>query len=182
MLLRLAVVAMLVLAVACGDDGGGQAPAEDTAAQTETAPDAPTEAPAEDAADAGGDAEGGATVAVASSDLGDVLVDGEGMTLYLFLNDDQGDSTCYDDCAANWPALVGEVTAGDGVDAALLSSVERDDGDMQVTYNDWPLYYFAGDSAPGDTNGQGVGEVWYAVAPGGDAVAQADGVGYGAEY
>jgi predicted lipoprotein with Yx(FWY)xxD motif len=113
----------------------------------------------------------GDTVSVASSDLGDILVDGSGNTLYLFVPDDQGASTCYDDCEANWPPLVADVAAGEGADGALLGTVARDDGSAQVTYNGWPLYYFVNDAAPGDVNGQGINEVWYVVSGAGEAVA-----------
>ena len=188
--------ALVVLALAaCGGDEDGAA--DQAPAATETVPIAPTEAgteteaaptaeptaaptPAdamtEPTAAAGGTegaAGGAATVEVASTDLGDVLVDGEGMTLYLFMNDEQGgESTCYDDCEANWPPLVteGDVMAGEELDQAMFSTVAREDGSQQVAYNGWPLYYFAGDSAAGDVNGQGVGDVWFAVTPSGEAV------------
>jgi predicted lipoprotein with Yx(FWY)xxD motif len=116
------------------------------------------------------------TVAVAETDLGDVLVDQDGMTLYVFDNDEGGESACYDDCAANWPPVVVEdaADAGDGADAGLLGTTERTDGTTQVTYNDKPLYYWVGDDAPGDTEGQAVGDVWWAVAPDGDAVRGGD--------
>lgn len=106
------------------------------------------------------------------SALGTILTDSKGNTLYVFLNDTNGESTCYDDCAANWPAFeaTGELAAGNGVDASLLGTTERTDGTTQVTYNGHPLYHFAGDQQPGDTNGQGVGGVWYVVSPEGDAV------------
>lgn len=113
-----------------------------------------------------------ATVAVRSTDeYGDVLVDSEGMSLYLFTQDSGGESSCYGDCASNWPPLTveGEPTGGDGVSASL-GTTERDDGSMQVTAAGHPLYYFAGDSQPGDTNGQGVGDVWYLLAPDGSQV------------
>ena len=96
------------------------------------------------------------------------------MTLYVFFADTDGTSTCYDDCAASWPAFVaaGEVKAGGGgdIDESLLGTTERDDGTLQVTFNDQPLYYFSGDAAAGDTNGQGIGDVWYVVSPAGDAI------------
>ena len=115
-------------------------------------------------------ADAGAEIQVTSTDLGDVVVDSDGNTLYLFTPDAQGDSTCYDQCEANWPPLVGDVTAGEGLDADLLGSTDRTDGSVQVTYNGWPLYYFAGDTAPGDTNGQGLNGVWFVVSPDGNAV------------
>jgi len=128
-------------------------------------------------ASVGDESEAGAaaTVAVADSDLGSILVDAEGQTLYVFSNDTGSESTCYDDCATNWPALAadGEPTAGDGVDAALLATTERTDDTTQVTYSGHPLYYFAGDEAPGDTNGQNVGEVWFVVSPEGEALTAA---------
>lgn len=122
---------------------------------------------------AGGDeaaAGGGATISVEASELGDIVVDDEGRTLYAFLPDDQGPSTCYDDCAATWPAFVldgGNPTGGDGVDAELLGTTEREDGTLQVTYDGWPLYHFANDQTADDVNGQGVGDVWYVVSPDG---------------
>ena len=115
-----------------------------------------------------------ATVAVADSDLGEILTSGTGTTLYLFVPDDQGAPTCTGACAQSWPPVfiedAGDVTAGDGVDASLLGTVEHPDAGTQVTYNGWPLYLFAGDSEPGDTNGQGQGGVWYALDPTGNAV------------
>jgi predicted lipoprotein with Yx(FWY)xxD motif len=112
------------------------------------------------------------TVQAGSSELGDILVDADGRTLYLFENDTDGKSTCYDDCATNWPALIaeGDPVAGDGVDASQLGTTERTDGTQQVTYAGQPLYHFAGDEAPGDTNGQEIGDVWYVVSPDGSPV------------
>ena len=150
---RFVVAAMA--AVACGGGGG----ATDDAATTTGATTAAA----------------ATTVAVATSALGDILVDGDGMVLYVFTPDDAGESTCTDGCAENWPPLAGPAGAGDGVDAALLSSVTRADGIEQVTYGGWPLYHFAGDDAPGDTNGQGVNDVWYVVDPSGAAVEAAPG-------
>jgi predicted lipoprotein with Yx(FWY)xxD motif len=112
-----------------------------------------------------------ARVAVADSSLGSILVDGDGNTLYLFTPDQQSDSVCYDQCEAAWPPLVGDVLAGNGIDASLLDSAPRTDGSQQATYNGWPLYYFANDAAPGDVNGQAVNDVWY--------VLDADGEGIG---
>lgn len=119
-----------------------------------------------------GGADDEAIVEVASSDLGDILVDPDGRTVYLFLNDTDGESTCYDDCEANWPPLVadGDPVAGDGVDASKLGTTERTDGTVQVTYGGMPLYHFAGDEAAGDTNGQEIADVWYVVAPDGSPV------------
>ena len=106
-------------------------------------------------------AAGGATVAVASSQLGDILVDAEGRTLYAFTKDKGDQSACSGDCAASWPALTGTATAGTGAQASLLSTSMQADGTSQVTYDGRPLYYFAGDTKPGDTKGQAVGNVWF---------------------
>ena len=107
--------------------------------------------------------------------LGDHLVDGAGMTLYLFTPDAQGASTCVDACAQNWPPLLadGDVAVADGLDAALLGTVERADGAQQVTYGGWPLYTFVNDVAPGDANGQGRNDVWYVVGTDGTALGMA---------
>lgn len=114
-----------------------------------------------------------ATLVVADSDLGEIITAADGTTLYLFMPDAQATPTCTDACAQAWPpfivAGVSEVTAGDGVDAALVGTVEHPTG-TQATYNGWPLYFFAGDDAPGDTNGQGQGGVWYVVDPTGNPV------------
>jgi predicted lipoprotein with Yx(FWY)xxD motif len=126
---------------------------------------APIEGGGED--DGGGDAAEGAAVEAEDSSLGTILADAEGNTLYVFLADTDGESTCYDDCAQNWPAFVteGDPQAGRGIEASLLGTVERTDGTIQITYGGQPLYYFAGDQGPGDTNGQDVGDIWYVVSP-----------------
>ena len=101
------------------------------------------------------------------SSLGTILVDQEGFTLYAFLNDTDGESTCTGDCLANWPAAVvegGELNVGD-LDASLFSTVENAEAGTMLKMGDWPLYRFAGDTAPGDVNGQAVGDVWYVVGP-----------------
>lgn len=109
-----------------------------------------------------------------STENGAFLVDGNGMSLYLFMADQDADtSTCTGDCATNWPAFTvasadALPTAGEGVDASLFGTVTRDDGSIQVTYNGWPLYYFAQDAAAGDVNGQGAGDNWYLVTAGGE--------------
>jgi predicted lipoprotein with Yx(FWY)xxD motif len=158
---RTAITA-LVLALALG------ACAADDAATTTTAGDTTTTAADTTTTEAA--ATGDGSVVLASTDLGDILTDSEGRTLYLFNPDAQGDSTCYDDCADAWPAFVEEGSAGEGVDASLLGTTTRTDGAVQVTYNGWPLYYFSGDVAPGDTNGQALNDVWWVVDATGNAV------------
>lgn len=112
------------------------------------------------------------------------LVDGQGMSLYLFLPDGEGHSTCYEQCADNWPPLLAQdgITLGEGVAEELLGTTLRDDGTVQVTYGGWPLYYFAGDEGPGNVNGQGAGDVWYAVSADGDALVAEDSVEEQAEH
>lgn len=164
-----ALVPLLVVLAACGDD--------DDDATTTTEAEAPGTTEADDTTTTGadddeGDAEADAAlVAAAASDLGQILVS-DGMTLYLFTPDDAGASTCYDDCAATWPPLLadGDVTVGEGLDQAAFDTVARDDGGEQVTVNGWPLYFFANDAAPGDTNGQGLGGNWWVVSPDGEAI------------
>jgi predicted lipoprotein with Yx(FWY)xxD motif len=130
---------------------------------------------AQEASDGGGESqpEAAATVEVATADVGDIVVDSEGMALYMFVPDQEGgEPTCYDDCAQTWPALEadGEPTAGDGLEQSLLGTVERTDGTTQVTYNDLPLYLYAGDEAAGDTNGQGISDVWWVLSPEGEPI------------
>jgi predicted lipoprotein with Yx(FWY)xxD motif len=100
--------------------------------------------------------------------LGGFLTSFDGMTLYMFSNDEAGVSNCADQCAENWPPYtVGsadDLAAGPDVTGTLGVS-ERADGSLQVTYNDMPLYFWKDDAAPGDTTGQGVGDVWFVVAP-----------------
>lgn len=117
-----------------------------------------------------GESAAGIVLEVASTDDGDIVVDADGRTLYLFVPDERGDSTCYDTCESNWPIVPAVTAVGDGVDASLLGSTTRTNGDVQATYNGWPLYYFAGDAAPGDANGQGLNDVWWLVDTAGDAV------------
>jgi predicted lipoprotein with Yx(FWY)xxD motif len=120
--------------------------------------------------DEGSGGNGGPAVKVSSSSLGEILTDESGNTLYLFVPDGAGPSVCNDDCAAAWPPLTESVTAGDGADSALLGTAARDDGTEQATYNGWPLYYFASDAEAGDTNGQGLNDVWFVISPEGEAV------------
>ena len=149
-------------------------PAPPRADETPTAEEPTTAEPAEEqqADTDAAPAAAGASIALATSDLGEIITDNAGNTLYLFIPDARGASTCYDQCETNWPVL-GEVTdVGDGLDATLLGTSERTNGEVQATYNGWPLYYFANDSAPGDTNGQGVGDIWYVVDASGNAIGQ----------
>jgi predicted lipoprotein with Yx(FWY)xxD motif len=119
-----------------------------------------------------------ATVQTSDSDLGTILVDADGNTLYVFDADEGEESTCYDDCETAWPPLASDdPTAGGDADETLLGTTEREDGTLQVTYDGRPLYLFASDESPGDTNGQGVGDVWWVVGPDGAAIEKAAAAG-----
>lgn len=116
-----------------------------------------------------------ATVGVAGTQLGSILVDSRGRTLYLFRRDTGTTSTCAGACAVDWPPLTvrGNPTTGTGANASIVSTSPRGDGASQVTYHSHPLYLFIGDRNPGDTNGQGVnafGGLWFAVSPAGAQV------------
>ena len=103
-----------------------------------------------------------------SEDLGSFLTDSEGMTLYLFTNDEPDVSNCYDQCAENWPPMLLDegqaLTGGAGV-VGELGTTERTDGTAQITYDGQPLYYWINDSEPGDTTGHQVNDVWFVVKP-----------------
>jgi|GEM_PF-353698 len=107
--------------------------------------------------------------------FGSILVDDKGMTLYLFTNDTPNTSTCYGKCATYWPDLLtnGNAVGGAGLDSSKFGTTTRTDGTTQVTYNSWPLYYFAKDKQPGDVTGQGVTNNWFVVSPSGDAIKSA---------
>lgn len=108
-----------------------------------------------------------------SGEYGQYLVDDKGMALYLFTKDEPGVSNCEGDCLAKWPPLLvakgGEVEI-DGADEGLISTITRSDGSTQVTFNDWPVYYWVNDKKAGDTTGQGVGDVWYLLDPQGEGI------------
>ncbi|MEX2555310.1 MAG: hypothetical protein WEB06_06745 [Actinomycetota bacterium] len=145
---------------ACGGDS-------EPAAQPNTpAPTQSTQAPTQ------GSSPRATTVNVATSPLGQILIDAEGRTLYLFMNDTANTSVCTGGCAQTWPPLLvtGPPTGGLGVEASKLGTTSRTDGGTQVTYNGHPLYHFASDSAPGDTKGQGVGGNWFVVSPQGEPI------------
>jgi predicted lipoprotein with Yx(FWY)xxD motif len=121
-------------------------------------------------------ASAGATVKVATdAKLGQILVDGSGKTLYLFVKDTGTVSTCYTSCAQFWPPIVttGPPQAGAGAQASLLGTTQRTDGTTEVTYAGHPLYFFLSDQAAGDTKGQGVdgfGGLWWVLDPTGKAI------------
>ncbi len=144
-----------------------------TTAPAGTMPPAATMAPAATQAMPSTGASGAPQVMVASnSKFGSILTDARGMTLYLLTNDGTNMPTCYAGCAQLWPPLLatGKPMGGSGVDASKLGTAMRTDGGTQVTYNGHPLYTFAQDMKPGDTNGQGFGGVWFVVSASGDPI------------
>ena len=169
-LLLPALLASAAIVAACSSGAASPSAAAPSVAPSEApASEAPaSEAPASEAPAA--DVE----LMVAESDLGQIITDGAGMTLYGFVPDEPGTPTCYDGCAEAWPPVLAEdaaaVTAGAGLDAAKLSTVDRTDGGKQLKYGTWTLYYFANDAAAGETKGQGLNDVWYVIAPSGDLI------------
>jgi predicted lipoprotein with Yx(FWY)xxD motif len=160
--IALAVLA-LVLA-ACSSEDGASPPASQAPASAAASQAPASEAPASEGAT------GGATVAVAESDLGEILTAAEGMTIYYFANDSEGVTTCEGDCLENWPPVVidGDPTAGEGVEAEL-GTIDVE-GESWLTVNGFPAYYFAGDAAASDVNGQAVGDVWWVFGPDGEPI------------
>ncbi|WP_323959413.1 hypothetical protein GC088_12880 [Arthrobacter sp. JZ12] len=189
-----AVVAACLLALTgCG---GSDTQSEDIPAGQETAAEAPpttgeategetgeategtTEEPSDEPTDGETEAAGsggkvGTPLGVAETDLGEVVVDAEGMVLYYFTQDEanSGVSACEGGCLEAWPPVLTETeeVEAEGV-TGELGTIETPDGQLQVTINGMPIYYYAEDEAPGDTNGQGVNDVWYVIGPDGTMI------------
>jgi predicted lipoprotein with Yx(FWY)xxD motif len=123
----------------------------------------------------GGPAED-AELATADSDLGTIVVDDDGKTVYVFDKDTPGSgkSSCTGECLEAWPPVVAESDSpvADGV-TGDVGTITRDDGTAQLTLDGSPLYYWQGDVAPGDVTGQGVQGVWWVVAPDGSKIQEA---------
>ena len=120
-------------------------------------------------------AAGGSQVGLHTTSLGTFLVDGQGKTLYLFEKDTGTTSTCTGACASAWPPFTtkGAPQAGSGVNTSMLGTTTRSDGSTEVTYHGHPLYYFAGDTGPGTTKGEGLkafGAGWYVVNAAGNKI------------
>jgi predicted lipoprotein with Yx(FWY)xxD motif len=161
----IAALSLAIVAAGCGDDngdgssggGGGVYGGGGTSAETTTASPG-----------------GSGAVSVANNpELGEILVDSKGFTLYNFEKDKGGESSCFNACAAAWPpyTVSGQTKAENGAQASLLSTTKRSDGSTQVVYNSWPLYTYVGDKKPGDTTGNDVdqfGAEWYALTPAGE--------------
>ena len=170
MRMRIMLTVLALLVAACGDDGGtattagaGDEATTTTAAETMTG------------------------VNVGDTEAGSALVGPDGLTLYVFTSDINGESTCYDACADLWPPVPAETEVGADLDAAMFGTTTREDGSEQLTVNDMPLYWYSPDEAPGDARGQGFNGVWFVVDADGaivEASAAADAVidydyGYG---
>src|ERR1700744_5132894 len=114
------------------------------------------------------------TVATRHTGLGNVLVDAQGRTLYLFEKDKGMTSACSGACASIWPPLKAtKVVAGTGLSAAHLSGAKQPGGGGDVTYAGHPLYTYVGDTKPGETKGQGLnqfGAEWYVLSPSGTKI------------
>jgi predicted lipoprotein with Yx(FWY)xxD motif len=163
----LAVLAMFGLVVAlaaCGDDSSG----DDKDAKDTTEKETTTTQPAEQP-------EGPATVNVADTGIGQVLVGPDGKTLYLYASDQGTTSAVPANILSAWPPLevdsADAAVAGEGVDESKLGTAPQPDGSIWVTYNGHLLYSFSGDSAAGQTNGHKLGNVWFALTPAGEQAA-----------
>jgi predicted lipoprotein with Yx(FWY)xxD motif len=166
------LTALALLVAGCGSDssssggayggkGGGSAGGDSTAS-SETKP-----------ATSGGTGGDGIVSAAEVGDLGTILVDSRGLTIYDFHKDEGGESSCYGACAAAWPPLLtaGNPQARGPAVRDMLGTAKRKDGTVQVTYAGWPLYTYAGDRKPGEANGNDIdqfGAEWYALQPNGE--------------
>lgn len=154
----------------CSHDGGtaggygGGTGTEDSAEATES-PDGPD-----------GGTMTGVDLATAETDLGTVVTDGQGTTLYYFTNDEAGTDTsaCTGECLEAWPIAVaaGDEPAVDESVTGDVGTITSPDGEQHLTLDGMPLYYFVQDTAPVDVNGQGVNGVWYVVAPDGELITE----------
>src|SRR3989339_768306 len=100
-----------------------------------------------------------------SASSGSFLADANGKTLYYFVNDTVGKSNCTGQCQTSWPIFYSpNIVASSQLDISDFGQIKNENGQNQTTYYGWPLYYYAGDNAPGDTNGQGLQNIWFVVA------------------
>ena len=169
-MIRTRVLTLVALAAAAAVSLGACGTSSTIAGVPSPAPVAAPAAPPAPAAPAGP-----ALTASPTAALGTVVVDGTGYTLYRFDKDKPkpSKSNCNGSCAAQWPPVLVASAAEakevklDGVDAGAVNTVKRADGKLQLTIAGWPVYRYSGDKAAGDTTGQGVGKVWFAVTPAG---------------
>jgi predicted lipoprotein with Yx(FWY)xxD motif len=169
-MIRTRVLTLVALAAAAAVSLGACGTSSTIAGVPAPAPVAAPAAPPAPAAPAGP-----ALTASPTAALGTVVVDGTGFTLYRFDKDKPkpSKSNCNGSCATQWPPVLVASAAEakevklDGVDAGAVNTVKRADGKLQLTIGGWPVYRYSGDKAAGDTTGQGVGKVWFAVTPAG---------------
>lgn len=185
----LPLAAVAVAVAACGASGGYASKSSSAGPSSAPVSSAPARSPASGGDGGYGGYGGGgggsaksapaaaAKVQVAKGgDLGAILVDGAGRSLYLFEKDQASTSSCYSDCAKVWPPFtsVGPASAGPGAMSSLLGTTSRTDGSIQVTYRGHPLYYYISDgNRPGSTAGEGLnqfGGQWYVLSPAGSKV------------
>ena len=170
--MKLRIIGLFVLGVAllaaCGAEGGDDttttaAPDTTTTTSADAGQEDPTTttAPEEDPTTTAAEAMDG--VHVADTDLGSILVDPDGFTLYIFTADSEGESTCYDACADLWPPVSADTPISSELDESIFGSVTRDGGGEQLAVNGMPLYLYTPDQNPGDTTGQGFNDVWFVV-------------------
>jgi predicted lipoprotein with Yx(FWY)xxD motif len=165
-------VGAVALLAACSSASSTSAPAASTASSTP-------------AAGATGASTAALVITTKSSSAGSFLANGSGQAIYLWMKDGKNSSACSSACAGAWPPVTttGALTASGGVNQADLSTFTRSDGSKQVAYDGHPLYYFVGDSAPGEVKGQGsdgFGAKWWLVDPAGTAITAAVTVSSGA--
>jgi predicted lipoprotein with Yx(FWY)xxD motif len=164
-----------LLTAACGSSGSSSSSAP--------ASSAPAAEGATGSAVAGGGS--GLVITTKSGSAGAFLTDGSGRAVYLWMKDGKDSSACSGACAGAWPPVTttGAVTASGGVNMAGLSTITRPGGAKQVIYDGHPLYYFSGDSGPGQVNGpgsDGFGAKWWLVDPAGTSITAAVTVSSGA--
>jgi len=165
MIAVLTALAVVTLAAGCGSDDSDSSATTEASSGT-TPEEATTSTPAGTEA---------VLIATAETDYGQVLTDGDGLTLYIFTDDgDGGVATCLDSCADVWPPVIAEniETSGDlDIEANL---VDGDDTERQVTINGRPVYTYSGDVEPGDATGQGFGDKWWVLDPDGNPIESTD--------
>lgn len=156
---KLSIALILLVLTGCSSTSGAHVAASNPGSSPKTSP--------------GATISGGADLTVATTPLGQIVVDGKGMTAYFFDKDtaNSGASACTGQCQAIWPAITSSSTTPtvSGV-TGTVGTIATGDGSNQVTINGRPIYTYAYDTAPGDTNGQGVSGIWYVISPAGDEI------------
>jgi predicted lipoprotein with Yx(FWY)xxD motif len=162
----LAGAALVVLALAGCSTPSGTTESEPAASESATPEPTESETPAA----------GTGELMTADSPLGEIIVNADGMTAYYFDKDvpDSGSSSCAGECAVAWPSITSETTTPmvDESITATVGTITGVAGETQITVNGLPIYLFQKDVAPGDVNGQAVGDVWWVIAPDGTKITE----------